>query len=326
MLQQALLRYRGDPALGAVLKRAQHQVRAKERTLAVEAVGKEAAQHAVAHEFDKAVRTLDRGLEKWADDASLLRQRAATLEAKNAWEQQVELAEIARATERASAIAKRGQEARACVDAGDFDGALALLEGGLRDWPDATSLLKLRESTLAERGIRGKRRRALEELEEVKLLALQESGTSETAELLSMAVTVAAEYPRDEEVQAAAAGPISMLSDVGRARQHMTESNFRAVLQICERHLAQYPNHVAFGELRCEAERGRRRAGLEELQRRAATEPDLQQRARIFEEGLKQYPGEAAIGDELRFTRNKLALVDSIVEKARACEQSGRVR
>ena len=39
---------------------------------------------------------------------------------------------------------------------------------------------------------------------------------------------------------------------------------------------------------------------------------------------MKQYPGETAIDDELRFTRNKLALVDSIVEKARACERSGR--
>ena len=80
----------------------------------------------------------------------------------------------------------------------------------------------------------------------------------------------------------------------------------------------------AFGELKREAET-RRETGLSgRIARRAAAEPDLRQRARIFEEGLKQYPGEAAIDDELRFTRNKLALVDSIVEKARACEQSGR--
>ena len=323
MLQQALIRYPGDPALGEILKRALDLVRAKERARAIEAICRDAARHAAAHEFDKALRVLDQGLENWRDDTSLVRQRAATLEAKKSWERQVEQAEIARAAERVSAIAKRGQEAIARADAGDFDGALALLDEALRNWPDATSLHKIRESTLSERERRAKRQRALQELEEIKLLARQES-SSEAAELLSMTVSVAAEYPHDAEVQSIAAAPISMLSDVGRARQHMTEGNFRAVLEICERHLAQYPNHVAFGELTREAERGQRRAGLEELQRRAAAEPDLQERARVFEEGLTQYPGEAAIDDELRFTRNKLALVDSIVEKARACERSGR--
>jgi tetratricopeptide (TPR) repeat protein len=235
MLQQAMMRYPGDPALGALLKRADDQVRAKERALAIEAVGKDAAQHAAAHEFDKALRTLDRGLENWRDDSSLIRQRAATLEAKRTWERQVELAEIARATERASAIAKRGQEARARADVGDFDGALALLEGGLKNWPDASSLHRLRESALAERERREKRQRALQELEEVRLLALQESGASETAELLSMAVSVASEYARDEEVQSIAAGIVGLLSDVGRARQLMNEGNFRGALEICER-------------------------------------------------------------------------------------------
>jgi len=322
-LQQALMRYPGETALREILKRAQDAVRVKEQARAIEAVGRDAAQYASAHEFDKALRVLDQGLEHWRDDTSLVRQRAAILEAKRSWERQVELAEIARAAERVAAIAKRGQEARSRADAGDFDGALRLLDEALRNWPDATSLHKIREATLTERERRAKRQRALQELEEIKLLARQES-SSEAAELLSMTVSVAAEHPHDEEVQSIAAGPISMLSDVGRARQQMTERNFRAVLGICERHLAQYPNHVAFGELAREAERGQRRAGLEELQHRAAAEPDLQARARIFEAGLTQYPGETAIDDELRFTRNKLALVDSIVEKARACERSGR--
>ena len=106
-----------------------------------------------------------------------------------------------------------------------------------------------------------------------------------------MAVSVAAEYPHDEEVQSIAAGPIGMLSDVGRARQHMTEGNFRAVLEICERHLAQYPNHVAFGELKREAERGQRRACLEELRRRAAAEPDLQAACADIRGGIEAIPG-----------------------------------
>ena len=79
-----------------------------------------------------------------------------------------------------------------------------------------------------------------------------------------------------------------------------------------------------FGELQQKALVGRKLAYLEELQRRSAAEPDLRKRALILEEGLQRYPGEAAIADELRFTRNKLGLADSIVEKARACEQAGR--
>ena len=165
-------------------------MRAKERALAIEAIGKDAAQHAAAHEFDKALRALDRGLENWRDDSSLDSSTGGDTRGKTLLGAAGRTGgDCTRELSALSAIAKRGQEARARADAGDFDGALALLDGGLKNWPDASSLHRLRESTLPNGNAATKRQRALQELEEIRLLALQESGASETAELLSMAVS-----------------------------------------------------------------------------------------------------------------------------------------
>ena len=113
------------------------------------------------------------------------------------------------------------------------------------------------------------------------------------------------------------------LSDVERAAKNVQQRNFPAAIEICANYLTRFPDHLLFGEFKREAELGQKLAYVEELQRRAAAETDLQKRAKILEEGLKRHPDEKTFADELRFTRNKLALVDSIVKKARAHEERG---
>jgi serine/threonine-protein kinase len=313
--QQALTRYPQDAGLAETLARAQGALREQERAQAIALIRSEAARHAAAQQFDQALQILERGLETWTDQAELLSERSTIREAKWAWEQELD---------RAAAVDKISRDARQRAESGDFDGALGLLDEGLRRFSDASSLREMRERTLADRERSWKRQRALQELEEVQRRALCVSAPGEQAKLLSAAISIVSQYPDDQEMQSAAAAPIALLSDIGRARQEMVGANFREALEICERYLAQHPDQVVFTEFKREVERAQRRAGINEVLSRASAEPDLQKRAQILGDGLKDYPDETAIFDELRLTRNQLKLIDSIVEKARACEQSGQ--
>jgi serine/threonine-protein kinase len=314
-VEAALEDYSAEPALLSVLKQLEAELAQQRRGDAVRKVSVQAERLLDQKQPQAALETLQKALARYPGDRTLgeILKRA---------QDGVRALEEARAAERVAAIEKQGREANARAANGDFEGALKLLDEGLRNWPDASSLHEIRKSALAGRERREERRRVLDELQEIKLVALQESRSSETAELLSRATGIASHFPHDEEIQSTAAEPIGILSDVGRARQHLADRNFQAVLETCERRLAQHPGHVVFDQYKREAERGLRRAGLEELHHRAAAEGDLRERARILELGAKQYPDETGIADQLRFTWNKLALIDSIVERARACESS----
>jgi hypothetical protein len=232
--------------------------------------------------------------------------------------------EKTRAAERDASIARCAKDARARAAGGDIDGAFALLEDGLRKWPSAAALEEVRSSIAAEREWRARREQAERELEEIKLSARQLSHASGAVELLSLVKSIASEYAGDPKIQSIAAEPIGVLSDMARARQQIAEGGFESALDICARRLAQYAGHSVFTQLQREAEQRRKLAWLQEVQRRAASEEDLRERSRILERGLSQFPTESALQHELEFTRNKLALIDSIVEQARAHEASGR--
>ena len=96
LIQQALAQYSAEPALVEVMERAQKEVRALERARAVEAIAKKAVQCAEAHDFDMALRILDKGLETWTDEAVLIRSRGDILASKRAWERQEAIREIDR--------------------------------------------------------------------------------------------------------------------------------------------------------------------------------------------------------------------------------------
>src|SRR5262249_14730342 len=154
----------------------------------------------------------------------------------------------------------------------------------------------------------------------VSLLSLQADSAADAAELLSLAISVASQHPDDAEIQSAAAGPVALLSDIARAGEELVDANFQAGLEILRRCLTRYPGHPTLLALQTEAERGQKLRAVNDVHRRAAAEPDLRQRTQILEEALREYRDDATLAEELRLTRNKLALIESIVERARSSE------
>jgi hypothetical protein len=316
VVERALKDYSSEPALLELLKKLEGELAEHRRKEAVRTTVTQAEQFLAQMQPEKAVDVLQQSLKRLPGEASLneLLKRAQFA---------IRTREEKAAAERTAAIDRRGQEASARVEAGDFDGAVALLEDGLRKWPGAAKLQELRKSTLQARERYAKRRRALQELEEIRRSALQESGSPATADLLAVATAIAADHPRDQEIQSAAGEPIRVLTAIGLARQHLLNGDFAATLDVCRSSLERYPGHPAFCEFQRESERGQKRAHLMELHRRAAATPDLRERAKLFEAGLARYPDETGLADQLQFTRSKLALIDNILEQARAHERSG---
>ena len=315
-VERALKEHDSEPALLELRKKLEAELAEQRRNESIQKVVTHAEQLLSQKQLDAAVDVLQQGLTKFSGEDALTRLLKRAQDAVRAREK-------AKAAERAAGIDRCGKDAGARAGAGDFEGALSLLDEGLRNWPEAAVLQEIRKSTLAARDRHEKRRRALQDLEEIRRLALQESGYPASADLLALATAIAQDYPRDQEIQAAAAGPIGLLTEIGRARQHVLDGDFASALDVCRAGLAQYPEHPAFREFQADAERRQRSAFVAELNRRAAATPDLQERVRMFERGLELYPEENALADQLRFTRNKLALVDGIVAQARGFEQSG---
>ena len=92
--------------------------------------------------------------------------------------------------------------------------------------------------------------------------------------------------------------------------------------------LLKYPNHALFQALQFDVEERQRQklsALVAETDRRVEREPDLDRRAAILEEVLKQYPGEPHFEHALKLVKDKRDLVDSIVGKARFYEDRGQL-
>jgi hypothetical protein len=315
-VRAALIDNNADPRLIALARQIEDEWIQERRNVLIRKVNARAEQQLAQMQLEAALDSIHEALKQYPGDTVL---EKLLKHARN----QVLIRDKARATERAAAIDQRAREARVRGAAGDFEGALSLVEEGLQKWPDAGSLKELRESTIAERDRSAKRARTLQELRQIQHSALHAPLTLATEEMLALVSSISSEYPRDQEIQPIAAELAALLADIGRARKLVRDGKFQAVLEICAHRLIQNPNHAAFLELKHEAERGQRQAWLRDVESRAASEPDLNKRARILEKGLEQYPNETTIADELRIARNKLALVESIIEKAHAYERSG---
>jgi serine/threonine-protein kinase len=322
-LDRALQEYPGESGLIRLLETA---LAAKNARDAVRQVCDRANQLLAERQPEAAVAAVQQALAQYPSDPALEEILRHAQEA-------------VRAREQARAITRIVQEAALHTAAQKFDDALAALDQALETWPDHAELLRQRAATLEaqaawaqeaaraealEKEASEKRQRALEDLEQIRRLSLQVAGAAKAAELLSRAVQIASQLANEVEVQTAAAEPIALLSDIGRARQELVHGNFVACLEISRRYLTQYPDHPAFRALQSEAEFAERRSAIAEVHRRAAAEPNLRKRTLILEEAIREFADEVALAEELQLNRNKLALIDSIVERARLCEQAGQ--
>ncbi len=290
------------------------QARAGVRAAAIDSHAREARRLVDAKDFDAALTLLDQGLRNWPDAAALREIRQLALSQKAAWQRQQA---IDAAVQRCQQLEKDDR----------LEDSLRLVEKFLSEFHNEPPLLAVRQrlkGKLAEQERLRKRARDLKELQGMGAAAVKAQTPGEISELLARANRISKKYPDDQEIQSAAADPVRHLSDIERAHQEAADRNFDAALEICERYLSRYADHVLFGEIMRKSELGRKGAYLEALRMRAAGEPDLARRALILEEGLRRYPGEPGITDELRFLRNKLGLADSIVEAARGCEREER--
>jgi serine/threonine protein kinase len=111
------------------------------------------------------------------------------------------------------------------------------------------------------------------------------------------------------------------------ARALLTERNFSAAAALCDQHLSKYPNHALFQALKFDIDEQQRQevsGQIAEINRRVEAEPDLDRRVSILKEAADRFPGETYFAPALRLMKDKRDLVNSIVAKARLCEEQGQ--
>jgi eukaryotic-like serine/threonine-protein kinase len=297
----------------ALRDRLRDEVSALERAAAIRKRTADARALAEKLDFEGALGLLDSGLQEWPGERVLEDARRAVTVLKEAHE-------------RRRAIEKSAAECARLAEAGRLQEALTHAGQALQQFPDEPSLVKLRTRIENELQAEERRKQRQRDLDELGGLA-KRIADAKTPELLlelgGIAQTISGHYPGDKEMAAAAARTNAHLADIQEAGNALSQRDFGAALEICRRYLAQYPKHYTFLGIQKDAERGRKVLDLEEIRAHAESEPDLAKRAGILEAALARYPDEAWLSSDLRFTRNKLEMADTIVSAARAHEAKG---
>ena len=315
ILEAGAADYGAVPEWVELTRRAHAEAVALARAAAIDVKCREAREKTDAGDFEAALGLLNDALAEWPADRSLEGARAATLSAQALHHRRQAIQAALTQCER---LEREGRLAAAVQHA----------EGALHEFPDDPALLQLLEriqKDLEEQDRRRRRERDLNELRELAESVPRLSGAAQVAELLDRARRTVARHPGDPEIETTGGEAIQHLADIENAAGAIARKDFAAALEICARRLARQPDHHIFRELQEEAERGQKRAYLADLERRVSGEADLAERARVLQEGAGRYPDEQWIAAHLRLTLNKLSLLDSAIEKARACEAAGEL-
>jgi len=313
MVEACAAEYGSAPEWTALRDRFQAEVAALERAAAIRKRSSDARALAEKLDFERALELLDAGLRQWPGETSLEAARRA-------------VADLQDAHERRLAIEKAAAECAALADRGQLQEALARTSELLTRFPDEPSLLNLRkriEHEFQAEERRKQRQRDLEELAGLEDRIAETRASERLGELREIARNTAGRYPQDQEIRSAAARTNNHLADIEKARNAVLHRDFEAALQICRKYISQYPRHIPFLDIQKDAERGRRALDLDEIRRSSGSEPDLAKRLSILEAALARYPDEAWVASDLRVTRNKLSMADSIAAVARAHEAAG---
>jgi len=111
------------------------------------------------------------------------------------------------------------------------------------------------------------------------------------------------------------------------AQRHLENQNFDAALSICTAQLTKYPGHALFQALKIDIEEQHRQAlsaRIAETDRKVEAEAELNRRVSILEQAVRDNPLEPHFEQLLQRTIEKRDLVESIVARARSCEQAGQ--
>jgi serine/threonine-protein kinase len=111
------------------------------------------------------------------------------------------------------------------------------------------------------------------------------------------------------------------------AQRHLENQNFEGALSICAAHLTKYPGYALFQALKIDIEEQHRQAlsaRIAEIDRKVEAEADLNRRVSILEQAVRDNPREPHFEQLRQRTIEKCDLVESIVARARSCEQAGQ--
>jgi len=112
------------------------------------------------------------------------------------------------------------------------------------------------------------------------------------------------------------------------AKRFLDDKKFPQALAICTEYLAKYPADTLFQALKYDVEEKQRKAmsaRIAETDRSVEAEPDLDRRVSILEGAVQENRGVPHFEHALRNARDKRDMVNSIVARARACEERNQL-
>ena len=119
----------------------------------------------------------------------------------------------------------------------------------------------------------------------------------------------------------------SVKSARAEAKRLLDDQRFPQALAVCNEYLAKFPGDTLFQALKFDVEEKQRQAmsaRIAEIDRNVEAEPDLDRRVGIVEEAVRNNPGEAHFERALQNARDKRDMVNTIVARARGCEERGQ--
>jgi serine/threonine-protein kinase len=307
LLRAALEQYPAARDLESMLARAQ-------RAAAIDQVMQEARAFMAQRDFDAALKAIEQGLRSWPGERSLaaLQNEASAGLALLRREQA-----IRETVDRSRVLAAEGRPAD----------ALRLVDAAMRQYPGEAALVEARQEAQQRVDEAERARRRAADLDALRRLDADTRAIADAGPIRDLAEKVRAlvkPYADDAEMEAAATRTLDLLGRMQDASALLARREFAALRTACQGLRAEYPEHTLFQRLEVEAARGLRQAAVQELRQTLQNEPDLEAKGKLLDEALPLYPDEAWLEQEARVVRGKLALVGTIVEKARAAATAER--
>ena len=232
---------------GALAELSEQATRAQECAQAVRSAASEALSKAEREDYDGALLLLDGALKRWPNERAIADARQVVLRSKNSWKRQRAISDAVRRCEELES-AERLDEA--------VDLVFSLREEIKAD-PRLIAIAKRLEGKRRERDQRkGRNLQDIQELIDMHRMAIEASGSLEAARMLEHTRGILARYPDDEAVRSAGDGALEHLGDIIQAADKLANGGFDEVLRLCDTYLTRYPNHIAFAELKVQAEDG----------------------------------------------------------------------
>ena len=219
--------------------------------------------------------------------------------------------------------------AAALEDQEDLSAAIHIVAGFLSRYPghsQAESLQKRLVEVQDEQKRRAQRANDLEELRKIEDQAGTLQQRSNLLDLLDRTVQIAGRNAQHQDVTIVAHELRNILASMAEIRHLLTQNRLSDAEGLCAESIRRFPRYRNFAELQLEIQARQREEAVEylrQVERKLTEEPDFRKHAAILEEAARAHPDETYYVDELELVRNREALLDREIARARKLEQSG---